>query len=135
MAARIWKVCPRAGSFTRISTPSPPSATTNTNWRSSTKSCVKRDENASNWSWRTGSSGLNCTPRTVVTCFRHGLAYCPQCDKNVWLSGPGQMPGAYIGPAAKATAVYLRYQLNVPERKISQFFRDFFGRSFVPASA
>ena len=24
-------------------------------------------------------------PRTVVTCFRHGLAYCPQCDKDVWL--------------------------------------------------
>ena len=74
-------------------------------------------------------------PRTVVTCFRHGLAYCPQCDKDVWLAGPGEMPGAYIGPAAKATATYLRYQLNVPNRKISRFFRDFFGLSFVPASA
>jgi transposase len=74
-------------------------------------------------------------PRTVVTCFRHGLAYCPQCDKNVWLPGPGEMPGAYIGPAAKATAAYLRYQLNVSDRKISQFFRDFFGLKFVPASA
>ena len=74
-------------------------------------------------------------PRTVVTCFRHQQAYCPQCDKNVWLPGPGEMPGAYIGPAAKATAAYLRYQLNVPERKISQFFSDFFGLRFVPASA
>ena len=74
-------------------------------------------------------------PRTVVTCFRHGLAYCAQCDKNVWLAGPGEMPGAYIGPAAKATATYLRYQLNVPDRKISQFFSDFFGLKFVPASA
>jgi len=45
------------------------------------------------------------------------------------------MPGAYIGPAAKATAAYLRYQLNVPVRKISQFFGDFFGLQFVPASA
>ena len=43
--------------------------------------------------------------------------------------------GAYIGPAAKATATYLRYQLNVPDRKISQFFSDFFGLKFVPASA
>ena len=74
-------------------------------------------------------------PRTVVTCFRHQLAYCPGCDKNVSLTGPGEMPGAYIGPAAKATATYLRYQLNVPNRKISQFFSDFFGLKFAPASA
>jgi hypothetical protein len=74
-------------------------------------------------------------PRTLVTCFRHGLAYCARCDKNVWLTGPGEMLGAYIGPAAKATATYLRYQLNVPDRKISQFFNDFFGLRFVAASA
>jgi len=74
-------------------------------------------------------------PRTVVTCFRHQLAHCPQCDKDVWQPGAGEMPGAYIGPAAKATAAYLRYQLHVPDRKISQFFSDFFGLSFVPASA
>jgi hypothetical protein len=74
-------------------------------------------------------------PRTVVTCFRHHLAHCPQCDQAVWSPGPGEMPGAYIGPAAKATAAYLRYQLNVPHRKISQFFADFFGLKFVPASA
>ena len=73
-------------------------------------------------------------PRTVVTCFRHQQTYCARCDKNVWLAGPGEMPGAYIGPAAKATATYLRYQLNVPDRKISQFFSDFFGLRFVPAS-
>jgi len=74
-------------------------------------------------------------PRTVVTCFEHAQAYCPDCNKHVWLAGPGEMPGAYIGPAAKATAAYLRYQLNVPDRKISQFFSDFFGLKFVPASA
>ena len=74
-------------------------------------------------------------PRTVVTSFQHQQAYCARCDKNVWLSGPGEMPHAYIGPAAKATAAYLRYQLNVPDRKISRFFSDFFGLRFVPASA
>ena len=73
-------------------------------------------------------------PRTLVTAFRHQQAFCGRCDKNVWLPGPGEMPGAYIGPAAKATAAYLRYQLNVPDRKISQFFSDFFGLRFVPAS-
>jgi len=74
-------------------------------------------------------------PRTLVTCFQHQQAYCARCGKNVWRPGPAEMPGAYIGPAAKATAAYLRYQLNVPERKISQFFSDFFGLKFVPASA
>lgn len=78
---------------------------------------------------------IRLQPRTVVTCFRHQLAHCPACDREVWQCGPGEMPGAYIGPAAKATAAYLRYQLNVPDRKISQFFRDFFGLKFVPASA
>jgi transposase len=74
-------------------------------------------------------------PRTRVSCFQHQQAYCACCDRNVWLPGPGEMPGAYIGPATKATAAYLRYQLNVPDRKISQFFSDFFGLRFVPASA
>jgi len=74
-------------------------------------------------------------PRTVVVCFQHGLAYCPRCEKNVRVPGPGEMPGAYIGPRAKATAAYLRYELNVPDRKISRFFNDFFGLKFVPASA
>jgi len=73
-------------------------------------------------------------PRTVVTCFRHQQAYCPSCGKDMWLPGAGEMPGAYIGPTAKATAAYLRYQLNVPDRKISRFFSDFFGLKFVAAS-
>jgi hypothetical protein len=73
-------------------------------------------------------------PRTVVTCFQHQQAYCPQCAKNVWQPGPGELPGACLGPVAKATATYLRYQLNVPNRKVSQFFKDFFGLHLVPAS-
>jgi transposase-like protein len=49
-------------------------------------------------------------------------------------SGPGELPGSYSEPAAKATALYLRYELNVSDRKISRFFADFFGLKFVPAS-
>jgi hypothetical protein len=74
-------------------------------------------------------------PRTVATCYIHQQAYCPHCDRNVCLAGPGELLGCYIGPAAKATAIYLRYELNVPDRKISRFFADFFGLRFVPASA
>jgi hypothetical protein len=74
-------------------------------------------------------------PRVVTTCFVHQPAHCPQCQRDVLLPGPGELLGSYIGPAAKATAIYLRYQLNVSDRKISQFFADFFGLKFVPASA
>ena len=74
-------------------------------------------------------------PRTVVTCYRHQQAHCPDCNREVWQPGPGELPGAYIGPAAKATAIYLRYKLNASDRKISEFFADFFGLQFVPASA
>ena len=74
-------------------------------------------------------------PRTRATKYLHQQAYCPCCRQNVYLPGPGELPGSYIGPAAKATAIYLRYELNVPHRKISRFFADFFGLKFVPASA
>jgi transposase len=74
-------------------------------------------------------------PRTLTTCYVHQQAYCPQCERNVLLPGPAELLGCYIGPAAKATAIYLRYELNVPDRKISRFFADFFGLKFVPASA
>lgn len=74
-------------------------------------------------------------PRTRATCYQHAQAWCPRCARPVRAAGPGELPGSYIGPAAKATAIYLRYELNVPERKISRFFADFFGLKFVPASA
>lgn len=74
-------------------------------------------------------------PRVLTTCFVHQQAHCPHCERHVLLPGPGELLGSYIGPAAKATAIYLRYELNVSDRKISQFFADFFGLKFVPASA
>jgi transposase len=74
-------------------------------------------------------------PRTVATCFVHQQSYCPVCDCLVVQPGPGELLGAYIGPAAKATAIYMRYELNVSDRKISRFFAEFFGLKFVPASA
>jgi len=74
-------------------------------------------------------------PRTLATCYVHQQAYCPRCDRKVLLPGAGELLGSYIGPAAKATEAYLREELDVPYRKISRFFADFFGLKFVPASA
>jgi hypothetical protein len=74
-------------------------------------------------------------PRALATCFVHQQTYCPTCDCNVVQPGPGELPGSFIGPVAKATAIYMRYELNVPDRKISRFFAEFFGLKFAPASA
>ena len=74
-------------------------------------------------------------PRVITTCYLHHQAHCPQCERDVIIPGPGELLGSYIGPAAKAAAIYLRYELNVSDRKISRFFADFFGLKFVPASA
>lgn len=74
-------------------------------------------------------------PRAVAIRFVHQQSYCPTCDCKVLEPGPGELLGSYIGPAAKATAVYMRYELDVSDRKISRFFAEFFGLSFVPASA
>ena len=74
-------------------------------------------------------------PRVVVTCFLHEQVHCATCDRHVHATGPGELPGSYIGPAAKATALCLRHELNASDRKISRFFADFFGLKFVPASA
>lgn len=74
-------------------------------------------------------------PRVVATCYVHQQAHCPHCQRDLIAAGPGELLGSYIGPAAKATAIYLRFELHVPNRKISRFFQDFFGLKFVPASA
>ena len=73
-------------------------------------------------------------PRTMAICYQHKVGYCPACQKEVWGVGLGELPHSYIGPAAKATAIYLRYEMNASYRKISRFFKDFFGLQFVPAS-
>lgn len=74
-------------------------------------------------------------PRTRVTRFEHHQAYCPQCDRPVWLAAPDELPGAYIGPVAKSTATYLRHTLGLSYRQVTRFFGEFFGLRFVPAAA
>jgi len=74
-------------------------------------------------------------PPPVVTRYVHNTAYCVRCGKVVSQAGEDEMPGAYIGPLAKAAAIYLRHDIGVPYRKTQRLFRDLFGLSFAPASA
>jgi len=74
-------------------------------------------------------------PRTFVTCFKHDTAFCPSCRRPVWSTAPGELRNCSIGPTAKAAAVWLHHDLNMPFREVKRLLCTFFGMNFVPASA
>jgi len=74
-------------------------------------------------------------PRTFVTNFRHHQAFCPKCRRNVVQGADSELLNCHIGPTTKAVAVYLRYGLQLPYRKVKQLFDVLFNMPFVPASA
>jgi transposase len=74
-------------------------------------------------------------PRTLVTRYMHGQAFCTQCHRPVVQAGGGELLNAPIGPVAKSVAIYLRYRIGIPYRKTTEIFRELFGLKFVPASA
>jgi transposase len=74
-------------------------------------------------------------PRTLVTRYLHGQAFCTRCNRPVVQAGEGELLNAPIGPVAKSVAIYLRYRIGIPYRKTTELFRELFGLKFVPASA
>ena len=74
-------------------------------------------------------------PRTLVTRYLHGQAFCSRCHHPVVQAGEGELLNAPIGPVAKSVAIYLRYRIGIPYRKTTEMFRELFGLKFVPASA
>jgi|SRR5579862_75811 len=74
-------------------------------------------------------------PKTVVTAYRHGTAFCPSCRRPVFQTAEGELRNCQIGPTAKATAVYLRHELRLSYRNVRKILSRLFGLSFVPASA
>jgi hypothetical protein len=74
-------------------------------------------------------------PRTFVTNFKHHQAFCPQCDRPVIQAAEGELLNCHIGPVTKAAAVFLRYGLRIPYRKVQELFQVFFDMPFVPATA
>jgi transposase len=74
-------------------------------------------------------------PRTLVTRYLHGQAFCVRCNRPVVQAGEDELLNAPIGPVAKSVALYLRYRMGIPYRKTAELFRELFGLTFVPASA
>ncbi len=72
---------------------------------------------------------------TLVTCYRHGQAFCARCNRSVVQAGEGELLNAPIGPVAKSVAIYLRYRIGISYRKTTELLRELFGLEFVPASA
>jgi transposase len=74
-------------------------------------------------------------PRTLVSRYLHGQAFCTRCNRPVVQAGEGELLNAPIGPVAKSVAIYLRYRIGIPYRKTTELSRELFGLKFVPASA
>lgn len=73
-------------------------------------------------------------PRTIVTKFVHEEAFCHCCNRMVVGTGEDEIANAPIGPFAKSTAGYLRYEIGISYRKVRQILGDLFGLTCVPAS-
>lgn len=74
-------------------------------------------------------------PRTLVTRYVHRQCWCPECRRSVYQAGEGELPGCCIGPVTRAVAMHLRYDLQIPYRKVQHVLADLFGMPLVPASA
>jgi transposase len=85
--------------------------------------------------WEHLQEDIVIQPQTLVTCYRHGQAFCTRCHQPVVQAGEGELVNAPIGPVAKSVAIYLRYRMGLPYRKTAELFREVFGLKFVPASA
>lgn len=74
-------------------------------------------------------------PRTRVIRFRHRQSYCPKCRRPVYQTASDEVAGCCIGPVTRAVAMHLRYDLQIPYRKVQHILRDLFGMPLAPASA
>ena len=69
-----------------------------------------------------------------TTLFRKHLYYCKKCKKAVVGKGLNELPGSYVGPTAKAFAVFLKYGIKISDRDIQCVFEKMFDLKVVPSS-
>jgi transposase len=73
-------------------------------------------------------------PKRWVKKFVKKVMKCTTCNKMVRGQGTDEIPGAYIGPRAKAWINTLRYEIGIPQKKIQKMFETLFDMPFVQAS-
>jgi transposase len=74
-------------------------------------------------------------PQTRVTKFVHQQCICPRCRREVYQTAPGELRNCAIGPLARAVATHLRYDLQIPYRKVQYILIHLFGLPMVHATA
>ena len=74
-------------------------------------------------------------PRTRSTKYVHDQCWCSKCRRPVYQLGEGELAGCQIGPVTRAVATHLRYDLQIPYRKVQYILQNLFGMPLVPASA
>jgi transposase len=74
-------------------------------------------------------------PKRWVKKFVKKVMKCQTCHKLVrGGQGTDEIPGARIGPRAKAWINTLRYEIGIPQKKIQRMFETLFDMPFVQAS-
>jgi transposase len=73
-------------------------------------------------------------PKVEAVLYRHHEYYCKGCKNVVSSLGKDEMANSYIGPRAKALAVFLRYGVKVSERDVKNLFEKAFNLNIVHSS-
>jgi predicted RNA-binding Zn-ribbon protein involved in translation (DUF1610 family) len=73
-------------------------------------------------------------PRRKVVRYVKSVYTCKKCKTFIRGVGKGEMPGSYIGPLAKSTANYLRYDIGISQHKLQRIFKELFDLPFHQTS-
>lgn len=73
-------------------------------------------------------------PRMEATLYRRHHYYCSGCHKVVAGHGKDELAHSYIGPKAKALAVFLRYAVKISERDVRALFEKAFNLKIAASS-
>jgi len=73
-------------------------------------------------------------PKIEATLFRKHKYYCRKRKRVVTGKGENELPNSYIGPKAKALAVFLKYAVKISERDIKNIFDKMFNLKISPSS-
>ena len=73
-------------------------------------------------------------PRRKVVKYIKRVYTCKKCRILIRGVGKGEMPGSYIGPLAKSTANYLRYDIGISQHKLQRIFKELFDLPFHQTS-
>jgi hypothetical protein len=69
-----------------------------------------------------------------VVCYRHPVARCRRCRRNVQQAGPEEILKSHIGPQLRAWALFLRNDIGLSYRKVPRTLRELFNFPFTSAA-